>query len=211
MNLMKKVLLAVAVVLLASVPALASTTVYFTTTEAGTTTAEVDVRSSIAPSFRGGTSQMLITYIAASSDLVGANLTIKGFTPDCVSTTLASATAAAQAVLTLASTAGVTAGDYLFLQDIADVNDYESVIISAVSTLELNVVTLTTNLVSAYPTYSTVFQIKNVADLEPFVSSVSSEATYPNSTFSVPAGSPISVRLDGTSACKLTISGTYQK
>jgi len=211
MGLMKKLAMIVAVILFAVAPTLASTTAYFTTTEAGTTTAEVGVHSAITTGFLGGTSQMIVTYIAASSDLVGANLTIKGFIPGCVATTLASPTAAAQAVLTLTSTVGVVAGDYLFIQDITDVDDFETGIIGSVSTTEANVVTLQANLVHAYPTYSTVFQIKNVADLEPFVSSVTSEAIYKNSAFSVPAGSPISVRLDGTSACKLTVSGTFQK
>ncbi|MCK4782534.1 MAG: hypothetical protein KAV87_02205 [Desulfobacteraceae bacterium] len=208
MGIMKRLLMAVGILALLTAPSLAAIE-YISATATGAATAEVDVRSSIKPSFISGSSQIVLTHIAASSDLVGADLTVKGYIPGCAATTLSSATAAAQAVISVSATAEFTAGDFIFIEDKADNDDYESGIIASVGA---GILTLQQNLAHGYPANSVVYQIKNVADLEPFVTSVSAESVYkePINLVSVPVGSPISVRLAGTSACKLSISGFRQ-
>ena len=208
MKTMQKLFMALLVLGLVASPSIAVD--YFSATGSGTTSVEVDIHSKAQPNFLTGKGQIIVTYLNGYSDLVGADLKVKGYIPDCVSSTVNVATASAQAVLTLASTTEFSAGDYIFIEDKADVNDFESAEISSFSTTEANVMTLVHNLSHGYPKGSKVWQIKDVANYEAF--SATGEATIKENVnaVSVPAGSPLSVWLTGTAACRISVSGFKQ-
>jgi len=208
---MKKIVLDLLVACLLVAPAFAVTDgpIPFSAVATGTTSVETDIHSSVQPKGISGTSAMRTTSIVVYSDLVGADLTVKGYIADCAKTTLAVAASASQNQLTLASTSELVADDVIFIEDKSDANDYESAVILSVSSTVENVVALVRNLTHAYPISSVVFELKDVANYEPYAITTESETVYGNSAnqVSVPAGSPMSVQTTGTALCKISVAG----
>ena len=204
MKIVKTLIMTLLVALLVGSPALAAVD-YFSVSASGETAVEVDVHSSSQPGNLSGKGQIIVTHLSAYSDLIGADLDAKAFIAGNASTTLASAATITNEV-TFTSTSEFSEGDYIFIESATDANSFESVVISSIA---LKVVTLTANLENLYSSGSTVKEISNVANLEPYPTAATTEVTYGNSKalISVPEGSPLLVRLVGTAQCKLSISG----
>lgn len=187
--------LALAVSILFSGAALANRA-YFSQYDTGALASTIEVRSAAQP--------IVVTHYTAKSDL-SSEAICYAMTDGCRSTTLTAEVAVSASYIWVATDEGIAAGDWLFLEDSNTRSSCEAVLVNNINGTKI---TLTTPTVKAYSDGSKVFELGIVG--KKAMVTVDTEIDGADSTCwwsSNIAGSPLMIRVTGTSVCSQSASG----
>lgn len=186
-----------AIIAFAVIPAHAQVTVKHTFANTGTAIAATNSHFIVTAN---GVGPGVATYVSATSDKAGS---ILQFWKVSTASPVTIATNASQAILYVDSGTSFTAGSTVVLRH-ATADTYERLVVSSSTSTNI---TFTTSLVSAAAVGDTAYLMATAGTIP--VGAATKEITAVGGFYHIPAGLPMLVELDGTSACKINLISGY--